>query len=397
MQGVVMSGRVQQVVRLVAASVLVWSVPAGTAFAATKTISWSDGVCANRLVFDPGKVDEPQLQNTVHLLFGPADFEAPTLPPLLTQQDVAKVDLEATSRQCSGALDAAARLPFLPLKGIEEFRQARIGEIKDICAYQAAFIRGLKNASALRDYRPAAACSGFIDALEGKKDLQASFREVLAENCSLSVSPGECAQRGFADLSKPDGIERARLYLTVYGWSNCAVKYNTRNTEAQKLEQMRAGLDAQFRRTFKVVQNKCDAPVDSHRELGEAARFETDIAPSTPSNQWNVVAAGLFCGSRKLYPGSIVLYIYGIGADRLSDSQPIAATFEIDGKPTPLAFRPYNDMALAPVEAGFVRDLLNARSASIRIKDYNSPNADRIKLDDAASKVRSALKRCYKP
>jgi hypothetical protein len=370
---------------------------ASTAFAATKTVSWSDGVCANRMAFDPDKVDEQQLNSTIHLLFGPADFQPPALPPLLTQQDVSRLDLDATTRQCSNALDAAARLQFLPLKGIEEFRQARIAEIKDTCAYQAALIRGFKSATALREYRPAAACSGFVDALEGKRDLQASFRETLTENCSSSVSPAECAQRGLADLNSPDGIQRARLYLTTFGWSNCAVKYNVRNTEAQKLEQMRSGLDVQFRRTFKVVQNKCDAPLSGRPELGQAAIFETDIAPSTPSNQWNVVAAGLFCGSRKLFPGRIVLYIYGIGAERLSDSQPIAATFDVDGKPTPLAFRPYNDLALAPVETGFVRDLLNAKSASISIKDYNSPNADRIKLDDVGNKVRSALKKCYKP
>src|SRR5262249_3643095 len=128
-----------------------------------------------------------------------------------------------------------------------------------------------------------------------------------------------------------------------------------------------------------------------------AAIFETNIAPSTPSNQWNVVAAGLFCGSRKLYPGRIVLFIYGVGADRLRDSQPIAATVGDDGKPTPFTFRPHNCIALAAVETGFVRDLSNARSASISIKDYNSPNADRIRLDDAGNKVRSALKKCYKP
>jgi hypothetical protein len=379
------------------ASALVWAALGSAALAATKTISWSDGVCDNRMAFDPGQVDEQQLKNTIHLLFGPADFEAPEVPPLFTPQDIAKLDLDGTTLKCSGALDLAARLPFLPLKGIEPFRQAKMAEIRDTCAYEATLIRGFTNATALRDYRPAAACSGFVDALEGKKDLMASFRETLAENCSSSISPGECAQRGSADLNKADGIERARLYLTMFGWSNCAVKYNARNMEAKKLEQMRADLDVQFRRTFKIVQNKCDAAPDAHREFGEAAIFETDIAPATPSNQWNVVAAGLFCGSRKLYPGRIVLYIYGIGADRLGDSQPIGATFEIDGKPTPLAFRPYNDLALAAVETGFVRDLLNARSASIRIKDYNSPNADRLKLDGADGKVRSALKKCYKP
>jgi hypothetical protein len=98
-----------------------------------------------------------------------------------------------------------------------------------------------------------------------------------------------------------------------------------------------------------------------------------------------------------LYPGRIVLYIFGIDAQRLGDQQPIAATFDMDGKLTPLAFRPYNDLALAPVEAGFVRDLVKSRSVSVRIKNYNSPNADRINLNDANNKVRSALKKCYKP
>jgi len=392
-----MPGRVQQISGFVAASALVWTALGGVAVTATKTISWSDGVCANRMAFDPGKLDEQQLNNTVHLLFGPADFEAPMVPPLLAPQALSKLDIDGTTRQCNAALDFARRLQFLPLKGIEEFRQAKIAELEDTCAYEAALIRGVRNASSLREYQPAAACSGFVDALEGKKDLLASFRETLAENCSSSISPGECAQRGFAELGKADGMERARLYLTIFGWSNCAVKYNVRNTEAQRLEQTRAALEVQFRKTFKVVQNKCDAPPDSHLEFGQAAIFETDIAPATPSNQWNVVAAGLFCGSRKLYPGRIVLYIYGIGADRLANGQPIAATFDIDGKPAALAFRPYADLALSPVETGFVHDLVNAKSASVSIKDYNSPNADRFKLDGADPKVRSALKKCYKP
>jgi hypothetical protein len=391
-----MPGRFRQMSSLVAVFVLVWWALDNAALAATKTITWSDGVCNNRMAFDPDKVDEQQLNNTVHLLFGPPDFYAPEVPPPLSLQDVSRLDLDGTTLKCSGAVSLATRLQFLPLKELEEFRRAKIAELKDTCAYDTALIRGLRNAAALRDYQPAAACSGFVDALEGKKDLTASFRETLAENCSGSVSPGECAQKGFAELNKPDGTERARLYLTVFGWSNCAVKYNARNTQAQKLEQMRAALDVQFRRTFKVVQNKCDSPPDSHPELGQAAIFESDIAPATPTSQWNVVATGLFCGSRKLYPGRIVLYVSGIGADRLGDSQPIAATIDIDGKPTALALRPYNDLALAAVDADFVRDLAKARSASIRIKDYNSPGADRIKLDNADGKIRSALKKCYK-
>jgi hypothetical protein len=391
-----MPGRAQQMSRLIGASALIWSAFFNTALAANKTISWSDGVCTNRMAFDPGKTDEQQLNNTVHLLFGPSDFEAPSVPPLLNLQDVTKLDPNGVTGQCGEALDVAARLQFLPLEGIEALRQAKIAEIKDTCAYESALIRSFKTASSLRDYHPAAACSGFVDALEGKADLLSSFRETLTQNCSRSVSPGECAQKGFAELDKADGNARARLYLTIFGWSNCAVKYNLRNTDAQKLEQMRAALDVRLRKTFKVVQNKCDAPPDGHVEFGQAAILDADIAPATPSSQWNVLAAGLFCGSRKLYPGRIVLYIYGIGADRLANGQPIAATFNINDKPVALAFRPYGDVALSPVEIDFVHDLLNAKSASISIKDYNSPNADRFKLDGADSKVRAALKKCYK-
>lgn len=393
-----MAGIVRRILGLVAVSVLaICPIQDKTAIAATKAVSWSDGVCNNRMAFDPDKVDEERLKNTIHLLFGPADFEAPWVSVPFTLQDIFKLDLDGTTKKCGEALDLAARLQYLPLNGVEEFRRAKIAEIRDTCAYETTLIRGFKRPAELREYQPAAACSGFVDALEGKKDLQASFRETLAWNCSRSVSPGECAQKGFADLNKTDGIERARLYLTTFGWSNCAAKYNVRNTGAQRLEQMRAGIEVQFRRTFKIVQNKCDAPPDGHREFGEAAIFGIDVAPATPSNQWNIVAAGLFCGSRKLYPGRIVLYIFGIDAQRLGDQQPIAATFDMDGKPTPLAFRPYNDLALAPVEAGFVHDLVKSRSVSVRIKNYNSPNADRINLNDANNKVRSALKKCYKP
>ena len=201
-----MPRRVQQISGLIAASALVWSALCSVAVSATKSISWSDSVCDNRMAFDPSKLDEQQLNNTVHLLFGPADFEAPVVPPLLALEDLSKLDIDATTRQCSAALDLAAHLQFLPLKGIEEFRQAKIAELKDTCAYETALIRGVKSAPSLREYQPAAACSGFVNALEGKKDLLASFRETLAQNCSTSISPGECAQRGShsrADRDRP--------------------------------------------------------------------------------------------------------------------------------------------------------------------------------------------------
>jgi hypothetical protein len=105
---------------------------------------------------------------------------------------------------------------------------------------------------------------------------------------------------------------------------------------------------------------------------------------------------GVFCGSAKFYPNKIVANVYGISYDRLKTGEPLAGTFIVDGKITQLLLQPYADVALTPVDADFVKNLLHARAASVSIKDYNSPEPDPIKLDDAETKLRSALKACYK-
>jgi hypothetical protein len=198
-------------------------------------------------------------------------------------------------------------------------------------------------------------------------------------------------------LQKADGQDWARLYLTTFGWSNCAIKYTLRNANARERGAMRNALEKQFLKTFEVVKDQCTPPEDSHTEFGETAAFETDIAPATPASQWNVLAIGLFCGSAKLYPGKIVAYAYGINDDRLRTLPPLIAIFNFDGKVTqPLMLRPYDDLALTPVDGDFVQNLLHAHAAFVSIKDYNSPYPDRIKLDDAENKLRSALKACYK-
>jgi hypothetical protein len=336
------------------------------------------------------------LKNTVHLLFGPADFQAPFVPLPFSPQAISKLDLDGTTQQCSKALQSAGRLSFVPLRGIEEFRRAKIVEIKDWCDFETIKIRAFRDPSVLREYLPAAACSGFIDALEGKKNTMAAFRETLNQNCTRNISPDQCVQNQLANLQKPNALEWARLYLMTFGWSNCAVKYANRNVDAKKLEQMRLGLEGQFRRAFKIVKKQCDPPPDSHLEFGPTAVFETALAPGAPASTWNIVSIGLFCGSAKLYPGRIVAYVYGIGYERLETGEPLAATLDVDGKATELALQPYDDLALTALDANVVDKLLQARSASIGIKNYNSPYPDRIKLDDAAQQIRSALKKCYK-
>lgn len=93
------------------------------------------------------------MKNTVHLLFGSVDLAAAIASAPHTPRAITKLDLEGTVKPCSDALDRAAHVQFLPLSGVEEYRQARIAEINDSCAYDTAYIRGFRDASALRPRR----------------------------------------------------------------------------------------------------------------------------------------------------------------------------------------------------------------------------------------------------
>ncbi|MGJ4950769.1 hypothetical protein [Bradyrhizobium sp. HKCCYLS20291] len=225
--------------------------------AAERTMSWESG-CRFTVRFDPAKQDETRLRNTVHLLFGPSDFDSPGTLPAFEPKAVAALDPDKIDRTCKAALDAAARLEFIALPGIDDYRRARMAELKDSCDFDLAQTRGFKTPSALRDYQPAAACARFVDAIEGKTDLQQMFRQTVDKGCADNASPKACVARYVAESQKPDGQERMRIYLVNFGWTNCAINYNLRNTGEKKMEAMRSALETQFRKMFKVKQDKCE-------------------------------------------------------------------------------------------------------------------------------------------
>jgi hypothetical protein len=153
-------------------------------------------------------------------------------------------------QSCTNALARANELTFVPLDGIDDYRRFLIEEIEDTCDYYRIKMRGFATPSVLREYRRAAACTPFVDAMEGKTDTATFIRSTAAESCKMNGSPSTCVQRAL-DMDP-------RVYLLEYGWHNCALQYvvSSREGEAQR-EQMRAQLEKQFRRLFKLGQDKC--------------------------------------------------------------------------------------------------------------------------------------------
>jgi hypothetical protein len=173
-----------------------------TSFAADKTLSWTSastkGFCRNTLRFNPSKYSEGSLWDTIHLLFGPPDFEPPSVGSSFSAEQYLKFDFDELDQQCVKSLNRAHELMLVPLKGIEDYRRYLVDEVKDTCDFYRIKMQGYSAPSVLREYRPAAACTPFIDALEGKTDMMAMVRETIARSCKDNASPGRCAQDALA-------------------------------------------------------------------------------------------------------------------------------------------------------------------------------------------------------
>jgi hypothetical protein len=221
-------------------------------FGAQKTFSFksssSKGLCQNTLRFDPEKYSEASLRDTIHLIFGPPDFQPLIISTGMKPADYLNFDFTKLNMDCANALDRANKVTLVPLEGIEDYLRSRVDEVKDSCDFYRIKIQGFSTPSTLRDYSPATACTPFIDALEGKTDMASVARETVLSVCRGNAT---CVQNWLA--------LDTRVVLLENGWNNCAINYWKMNqaTDRGAREQRRDQLEKQFRRLFNVRTGKC--------------------------------------------------------------------------------------------------------------------------------------------
>ncbi|WP_340672443.1 hypothetical protein [Bradyrhizobium ottawaense] len=231
-------------------------------FGAQKSIQWVDGAfCEFETRFDPAKDNEESLRNTINVIFGDDKFYSyiSSFTPPDAPGGVRRMTTDELERTCKLAKDRAASLPVIALPGIELFRRLKIEELEDGCWFYTVLNRAKAGeTAALREYAPsAAACSAYIDALEGKADLRAFWREMTDTKCRAFADPERCridAQKGHSDA---DADEQRKSDVLGFGWNNCSTGYLKKNVWAKKSELMRKALEANFRRRFKVKAFPC--------------------------------------------------------------------------------------------------------------------------------------------
>ena len=219
-------------------------------------IEWNDATCSYKLTFDARKIDRDALKGTIDILFN----ELPYVPtdPFFSMEEAARADAGKLERECSAAIERQKRHKLLPLPGLESFRSHLLDDTQDSCGFKLATMRAIKDPAALRDYKPALpACAQYVDALEGKTDLDRTWTAIVEASCRQNASPEACRNRDRVEAQKPDGLERKRLLVLNFGWNNCAVPFMRMNALSDKRDKMRDAIAKKLKVQFKV-RRQCD-------------------------------------------------------------------------------------------------------------------------------------------
>jgi hypothetical protein len=221
--------------------------------AARKKLTLQGEVCDYVLTYDPAKTEKARIADTFELLvmpswamtFGVGVFEA---------KDIGSVKPEEITRQCADSITKVKSLKLLSDKTYESRRQAIVAQLEDSCSYHKTLLAGYTDPSVLRQYRPAAkSCARFVDALEGKTDLNAMFETVLQESCKDNADTASCLARG---RKKSGNVAEMKVEVQGYGWNNCAVGFLL--LAADREQETRQAMSEAFLKRFKAEQMECE-------------------------------------------------------------------------------------------------------------------------------------------
>jgi hypothetical protein len=227
----------------------------GAAGAAEKSFSVTGAGCDYKVRFDPAKVDGARLRDTADLILGQAlpspDFQVHPPSDIYTEALV-KADYEA----CLKPGEAARKLAFIDMPGVEDLRSRRLDQIADTCAYEQikgrALIPGASAKILLEHKASAQACGRYVQALDDPAGLRAFWRAQVDKRCKINSDPARCRKDSLSMEKQPDADRLIRTDLITYDWNNCAIEFLRLNQDQKRDEEAQQALVKSFRKAFKT-------------------------------------------------------------------------------------------------------------------------------------------------
>ena len=127
------------------------------AYGAQKAMRWENGAqCEFETKFDPAKIDEDKLRNTVEVLFGDGFDKQPTLvAALIGPGGSLTSNTDEYQQACERERMRIENLAVLDLPGIETYRKRSLEEFEETCRFNVLEGRAASgDPAALREFTP---------------------------------------------------------------------------------------------------------------------------------------------------------------------------------------------------------------------------------------------------
>ena len=217
---------------------------------AKSTFTYSEGMCNYIGSYNPKKVSEVQLQNTLNKLIFPASIE--TNWTAWELGDIEELSLVALEAECSTRMNELEVLSFPDEESITLLKESRIREFQEACETKMLTIIGYKNPDTLLSFPTSDEMINFYrEGLVAGGDSLISVWKELVRIQKLNNAYPERIQAEFDEqYSSPLRLEYARLTVMMFGWWNSVnhVIYHTP-------EELYYG---QFGKFFSKIEEDCD-------------------------------------------------------------------------------------------------------------------------------------------
>jgi hypothetical protein len=238
--------------RHAAAGFFIFLIALAPARGVTRTLRFSaqEGLCSYAIRYPSDQED--QVKGTIELL---AEWQGIVDTPMVSKpDDISKVDASTIDSICAKQLHSISRLLLLPLNGVDDYRRMLMAEINAQCRWEKLIVAGHRNPAALREHPGTAACSIYVDALEGKANLDTVFNELGPHVCRNNASPQRCLANW---QQKGSDTAQKRIEVQSFGWQNCVVGLNLGPPQHDS-EKKRLALFDRFLKQYRVKKIGCD-------------------------------------------------------------------------------------------------------------------------------------------
>ncbi len=217
---------------------------------AKSTFMYSDEMCSYTGKYNPKKISEEEIQNTLDKLIFPSYIE--TNSTAWELEDVDELDLDALKEECATKLNDLETLEFATTENLVRLKESRIRELNETCNVKMLTIIAYENPDTLMSFETEDEQVNLFrnGLIKGGDTLIEAWQEVVRIKKSKNAYPERIQAEFEEQFNSPQKLQYARLTVMMFGWWN-HVNHLIYHTPSEYYS-------GQFDQLFSKMEQECD-------------------------------------------------------------------------------------------------------------------------------------------